>query len=367
MSEKTMEQFLFEYDDKAARTPDMTPTDDQSYGSSHSSGESFNSMKQDLGSRERMFAILSGEEKFEYDILDNPKMVRALVDSVKQMIKNKDKIKLENKSVNERIKELKAIPYKTSQEKDELRQLSQKNNAYQLQKTLMRFESKLDTLDDILGRIEDGVEITDKTIKKYEDIVGEIEDAIFQETYVRKNLPYEKGEASATMKKPTATENFPIMFRADSGKVYYGIVRPPSGIITWEGAEARTVWNSDPDINEVYSRKGTTPESKLKIRISKDDFKVLRKEKLNNELFDIRTENGKNKVLVNDSDDAKEAIRNYILSGGERDVSDYSVMDGENKNKTKTVNPGLDKQGRPKDLTSVIDSIEFWRFVRGLF
>lgn len=373
MSEKSMEQFLFEYEDPRGRTPDMTPTGEGPEGTAI---DSFRSMKSSLGSYERMMAILAGEEKFEYDLLDNPKMVRALVDQVKQMIKNKEKLNLENKSINERIKELKRVQYKTPEERDELEKLLQKDKAFQLQKTLMRFENKLDELDDILSRIEDGVDLQDKTIKKYEDIVGELEDALFQETYVRPNLAYDRGEASGRMKKPTATENFPVMFRADNGKTYYGIVRPPSGIITWEGSEARNAWVNDADIKRVFGwvdkSRNYRKDDMLKLRISKDDFKVLKKEVLNNKLLNLNTTNGKKKLEYRDDDQAKEAVRNFILSGGKREVTDYNVMGSESPEgieggRTKTVNPSLDKQGRPKDLTSVIDSIEFWRFIRGLF
>lgn len=157
MSDKSIDQFLFEYNPRADRMPDMTSTDDQKYD--HGSVDSFDSMKSDLGSYERMMAILAGKEQFEYNILDNQKMVRALVDQVKQMIKNKERIRLENQSVSDRIKQLEKIQFKSSQESNELAELKNKNKAYQLQKTLMRFDKKLDELDDILKRIENGVDV----------------------------------------------------------------------------------------------------------------------------------------------------------------------------------------------------------------
>lgn len=371
MSEKSMDQFLFEYNPRADRTPDMSTTDDQGTGTG--SVDTFSGIKNDLGSYERMISILAGKEKFEYNLLDNKRMVRALVDQVKQMIKNKEKIRLQNKSVSDRVKELEAIQYKTPVELDELAELKSKNKAYQLQKTLMRFEKKLDELDDILNRMENGVEVTDKTIKKYDNIVADIEDSIFQETYVRKNLAYDKGEASGGMKKPTAMDNFAIKFRADNGAVYYGIVRPPSGMITWEGNEAREAFLQDVVINNMYAvgGRGRSRDERLKIRISKDDFKVLPKEILNDKLFSLRTENGMKKVEFNDTDTAKNTIRSFIMNddadGAPRDVTNHSVSGIEGVlNQTKTVQPGLDKSGRPRDLTAVIDSIEFWRVIRGL-
>jgi regulator of replication initiation timing len=151
MSDKSIEQLLFEYEDPRGRV-DMSSTDDQS--SAVSTGQaSFDGMKKSLGSYERMVSILSGEEQFEYNILDNPKMVRALVDQVKQMIKNKDKLNLENKSISQRIKELKRIEMPTRVEIDELENLLQKDKAFQLQKTLMRFDKSLDELSDILDRM----------------------------------------------------------------------------------------------------------------------------------------------------------------------------------------------------------------------
>jgi regulator of replication initiation timing len=374
MSDKSIEQLLFEYEDPRGRV-DMSSTDDQS--SAVSTGQaSFDGMKKSLGSYERMVSILSGEEQFEYNILDNPKMVRALVDQVKQMIKNKDKLNLENKSISQRIKELKRIEMPTRVEIDELENLLQKDKAFQLQKTLMRFDKSLDELSDILDRMENGVDLQDKTIKRYDKIVGDIEDAIFQETYVRKNLAYEKGEASGNMKKPTATDNFPVKFLADNGKTYYGIVRPPSGIITWEGSEAREAFLRDSGIRSllgyISQSKKYSRDALLKVRISKDDFKVLNKEMLNDKLFSLVADNGRKKFVYNDSDSVKEAIRNYILSGEESEVTHYDTMGGGSIDnvidgvRTKSVNPSLDSQGRPKDLTSIIDSIEFWRFIRGL-
>jgi len=376
MSEKPMDQFLFEYGDRPA-------LDNRSYdemGDEPAAQDSFTSIKDDLGSRSRMMAILAGQQQFEYSLLDNPKMVRALVDQVSVMIKNKERITLENSSVSKRIKELEKVEYKTPAERDELTNLQNKNKAYQLQKTLMLFGPKLKEIDDILVRIENRVDVTDKTLKKYESLVSEIEDAIFSETYVRKNLSYDRGEASAIMKKPTATDNFPIKFTANDGATYYGIVRPPSGMITWEGKLAREAWLTDSGIRGLVlgltSSKKYTQDEILKIRISKDDFKVLSKEKLNDEMFALKLTNGKKKIEFDDSDKVKEAIRNYIFNsdngGAKKNVTDYSTMNQSSIDdvisgaKTKDVSASLDNQGRPRDLTSAIDSIEFWRFIRGL-
>lgn len=374
LEKKSMDQFLFEYNSR----PDES---DYAENDVSSVDSTFSSMKNELGSYQRMLAILSGREKFEFSLLDQPKMVRALIDQVKMMIKNKDKLNDENKSISQRIKELEKIQYKTPEDVDELASLKNKDKAYQLQKTLMRFDNKLSEIDEILKRIENSVEITDKTRKKYNDMVSEIEDALFQETYVRRNLPYDKGEASAGMTQPTATQNFPIKFLADNGKTYYGIVRPPSGIITWEGREARDAWLADSAIRSlaeyITSSKRFTSNELLKIRISNDTYTALTKEVLNDKLFSLRMPNGMKKIEYDDSEVIKEAIRNYIFNetngGSARTVSDYSVMDGGsiddviNSTETKSVQPSLDKQGRPKDLTSIINSIEFWRFIRNLF
>ena len=371
MSDKSFDQFLFEYEDPRGKI-DMTSIDDQRMSVSV---DSFQGMKNDLGSYQRMIAILTGKEKFEYSLLDNQRMVRALVDQVKQMIKNREKLNLENKSVKERIKELKKLPYPTRVERDELAELENKTKAYQLQKTLMRFGKKLDELDDILKRMENGVDVTDKTIKKYENIVSDIEDAIFHETYVRKNLAYDKGEASGNMKRPTAMDNFPIKFRADNGNTYYGIVRPPSGMITWEGKEAREMWLADPTLRNFFksmaASKKYNKNAMLKIRISPDDFKVLTKEMYNDKLFSLKAKNGMKKVEFNDTDAAKEAIKNFIFNeegdGVEREVTPHSVSGIEDViDDSKTVQPGIDNSGRPRGLTDVIDSIEFWRVVRSL-
>lgn len=370
IEKKSMDQFLFEYNNVQDNDYLSVKTDD-----------TFSSMKMEQGSRERLMAILAGQEKFEFSLLDQPKMVRALIDQVKIMAKNRDKYSEENKSINKRIKDLEKVKYKTPEELDELSGLKNRNKTYQLQKTLIRFEKKLSEIDDILKRIENGVEITDKTRKNYDDMVGEVEDALFQETYLRRNLPYDRGEASAIMMQPTATQNFPIKFISDNGKTYYGIIRPPSGIITWEGEEARNAWLNDSAIRSlseyITSSRRFTSNELLKIRISKDTFTALTKEILNDKLFSLRMPNGMKKIEYNDSDITKEAIRNYIFNeadnGNPRTVSDYSVMDGSSIDdiidgaETKTVAPSLDKRGRPSDLTSIINSIEFWRFIRGLF
>lgn len=373
MNEKSIDQLLFEYTDPRGQV-DMTSTDDQGLGGA--AVDSFQGMKNNLGSYERMTAILAGKEKFEYSLLDNQSMVRALIDHVKQMIKNKERLSLENKSVSERIKELRRKEWKSQAEKDELVEMESKNKAYQLQKTLIRFEKKIDELDDILKRIENGVDVTDKTIKKYEKYVSEIEDSIFHETYVRRNLAYDKGEASSSFKKPAAMENFPIKFIATNGKTYYGIVRPPTGMITWEGKEAREAWLNDADIKGLFSMvsmsKKYSKDAILKIRISKDDFKVLPKELLNDRLFSLKTKNGRDKVMYKDTQEVKDAIKAYIFNdenkGAPRDLTPHRVSGIEGVlDDVKTVQTGIDQSGRPRGITDVIDSIEFWRMIRSLF
>jgi len=370
---KPIDQFLFEYNEFEKGYSDTNSVDS-------SSGNSFSSMKGDQGSYQKMLSILAGNENFEFSLLDRPKMVRALIDQVKIMAKNRDKFNAENKSVAKRIKELEKIKHKTLEDLDELASLIDKNKSYQLQKTLIRLDNKFSEVDDILKRIENGVEITDKTRKKYDDIVGEIENVLFQETYLRRNLPYDRGEASAIMMQPTATQNFPIKFISDNGKTYYGIIRPPSGIITWEGREARDAWLQDSAarlISDYISSSGRfTSNELLKIRISNDNYTALTKEILNDKLFSLRMPNGVKKIEYDDSSKIKEAIRNFIFNeiedGKARVVHDYDVMDGDsiedviNKADEKKVMPSLDKRGRPKDLTSIINSIEFWRFIRGL-
>jgi len=367
IEKKSMDQFLFEYNN----------IQDTDYLSANA--DTFSAMKGAQGSRERMLAILSGQEKFEFSLLDRPEMVRALIDQVKLMAKNKKNLKDENKSVDQKIKELEKIKYKTPEELDELSSLKNKNKSYQLQKTLIRFDKSLSEIDEILKRIENGVEITDKTRKKYDELVGDIENALFQETYLRRNLPYDRGESSAILMKPTATQNFPIKFIADNGKTYYGIIRPPTGLITWEGREARNAWLADSAIlslaEYIASSRRFTSNDLLKIRISNDSFTALTKEVLNDKLFSLRMPNGMKKIEYNDSEEIKEAVRNYIFneSKGPRVVTKYDVMDGGSIDdvidnaETTTVEPMLDARGRPKDLTSIINSIEFWRFIRGLF
>jgi len=372
IEKKSMDQFLFEYNN----------IQDTDYLSANAdTNDTFSSMKGTQGSRERLLAIIAGEEKFEFSLLDRPKMVRALIDQVKIMAKNRDKYSKENGSINKKIKDLEKIKYKTPEEIDELETLKNKNKTYQLQKTLIRFEKTLSGLDDILKRMENGVQITDKTREKYDEKVGEIEDAIFQETYLRRNLPYDRGEASAIMMQPTATQNFPIKFLADNGKTYYGIIRPPSGIITWEGGEARDAWLNDSAIRSlseyIASSRRFTSNELLKIRISKDTHTALTKEILNDKLFSLRMPNGAKKVEYNDTEEIKEAIRNYIFNvtdeGNPRSITKYNVIDRDSIDdiidgaETKEVQPSLDARGRPKNLTYIINSIEFWRFIRGLF
>lgn len=370
MNDKSLEQFLFEEIDHRGSV-DMRSTDhNDSHNTTGATSDSFRSIKGDLGSYERMQAILAGEEKFEYNILNNQSMVRALVDQVKTMIKNKDNLKEQDKSVANRIKKLETISYKRPEQVDELAQLNNSKKTYQLKKTLFRFDKRLDELDDILKRIEDGVDITDKTIKKYDEIVGDIEDTLFNETYVRRNLGYVRGEASSSQRKPTADSNFPIKYISYNNRIYYGIVRPPSGMITWEGREAREMWLSDPAVRSIYTNNKRSRDELLKIRIDKSSFKVLSKEMLNDKLFKLRTTDGKNAVRVNDSQQAKDAINTFIFNlndnGGEREVEDYSVYGDRKLKPNKTIKPGFDGSGRPKDLTQAIDSIEFWKVIRNL-
>ena len=71
MSDKSMDQFLFEYDERGS--VDTRSTDhNESHRTQGGTTDSFRAMKGDLGSSERMSAILAGDEKFEYNILFYP-------------------------------------------------------------------------------------------------------------------------------------------------------------------------------------------------------------------------------------------------------------------------------------------------------
>jgi hypothetical protein len=366
--DNNIENILKEYSD------DGFNTDQGVKGSS-----TFSNDKDKVNSREAMLQILAGQKDFEFNLLENPNMVRALITQVRRMAKIKDD--LDTRALNANIKALENIQRKSVEEYQKLDDLIRAKKTHTLKQTLLTFAKSGGTFDKIepyLVKIENDVELNDKDQAKYWDLVGSIEDALFRETYTKENTASTKGESSGTQMAPTATNNIPIKFNAANGQTYYGIIRPPSGIITWEGTEARNAWLTDPDIKDCIVglvQKGKAIEDAiLKIRVDKAYFKVLEKEQINRHLFALENADGTKKIEYDDSDKTIQHVCDYILNKGERTVSHYDVSGGimddgdkmENGTRKK-VNPYLDKFDRTNGVQAIISSINFWKMIKNIF
>ena len=384
-NEKPIDQFLFELDN---RYPNMTTTDDDSGSQTMFSANSFNGVKSDLGSFEKMMAILTGQEKFEYGLLDDKRMVRTLIDQIKNINDRKEELKKQNKTVNDQIKSLESNEHRSPEESEILDNLKSKYKTYQLQKRLTQFGTKIKDLDDILKDIEDGVNVGEKRMDKYDSIVGDLEDALFDETYVKRNLNSPKGEIGPKNIRPKAMNNFPIKYISDTGITYFGIVRPPSGIITWEGSEARQAWLADEDIKSLFrsfeNSKRFSRNDILKIRLNSDY--TVAKEQINDALLSMRAKTSIRKITVKDDSSTILAVKDYIFNGMEntglhpgradklpgietRSKSLGSFMDKmKDTTSDKEISVGIDKRtAYSKGVIEVIDTVEFWRFIRSLF
>jgi hypothetical protein len=385
-------------------------------------GGSFASNKRRENNYTHMLEILLGKEPFEFKLKGNPERVKSLVTFSKELEANKEAFEKEHKQLKAEYNELTKKTRKTAEEYNRQEKLASELKTYQLKKTLRRFESTLRRLEPVVDKKLNAESLTSLEEKEYKQLVIDLEDALFQETYGRYHFAYDPGEGSGRRQSPTVEHMIPVKFAADNGKNYYGVVRPPTGIITWEGKEARDAWVNDKQISQtvdsfiskhrqsvrdssiLYSR-----DAILKIRVDPQTYKVFNAEPLNKVLLGLR-EGSKKKITYDDSDAMMEKIFQYMWDTMEAEEYDVwgAEVEGTSKHdaqgreirgtaeiagsidhrmynlKDKDGNPiplgkkpvegkkgvpgvTFDEQHRPLGFQQVINSIGFWKMIRGLF
>jgi hypothetical protein len=363
---------------------------------------SFAASKRRDNNYDNMLEILTGQKQFEFNVIDDPGRMKSVITYVKQLAADKKAFENEQKQLKTEYDELLKKVRKTAAEYDRQEALVSELRSYQLKKTLIRFSKGLIALEPIVDKLLDPDqmtnELTDAEEKKYQQMSQDLEDALFQEAYGRYHFAYDRGEGTGSRQAPTVENIIPIKFLADNGKTYYGLVRPPTGIITWEGKEARNAWINDKQIVaaiDTFINKHTkqtarnssikyTNDAALKIRVDPQTYKVYDAEPLNKVLLNLK-EGDKKKITYNDSTATMEKIFDWMYQ--QTEVVPYSVWDSgsiddpvyndsdpdgtpfhsgkiEVKGNSGIKGAYLDDQRRPWNFQKVINSIDFWKFIR---
>lgn len=276
--EKSIESILNEQDE-----------DQESYNQN-----SFQQISSRNDSYEKMMEILVGEKKFEGDI-DTPTQMEAVCDYIEKLAKNK---------------------------------LDKQDDSYAHKKELIKKIHDVDRIRKILNKIKAGNTVTQGESEFYDDFADDVE-AILMQPLVDRALAKDKSETSQHVLK-SVLEAFPVEYKTVEDDTYYGLVRPPTGVITWEGDEAREAYKNEGEFNYL---------KKLPLT---DDGKVLKKQK------DMREIIATGRFKIKDDKETKDKLQD-IFAEFDVDMS-----------KTK-------KTGHVKNLTKVLNKIDFWKEVAKLF
>ncbi len=271
------------------------------------SGENFRKRKGELETTEDFVAILKGEKKFEGDI-DTPEEMQAIIDGINKI---HDEIK------NTTVKVDKNSP------------------SYQMRRRLVSFYDKAQDIQKILNKIKSGKKISEKESDMFDEFAEQVEDVLFHETYMKKMFAAEKGETSSILE--SFQKAIPIKYTSPKGKDYYGLIRPPSGTITWQGqqlsnksapTEVRDIIKQDDEVN-LGSQIPFDESSNTVLRGAKNVRRAL--------------DSGRIEIL-DDPATVKKVRKAFENSGVE-----YS------------------SRGWPKNLNKVIKSVDFWKKIKNLF
>lgn len=142
-------------------------------------------------------------------------------------------ISADPKEIKEIIKQLRKLKSKFDNNEDD-------EKPSHIRKKLLEIEKNDITrkVEKILDKIDDGKVITAKEHDIYDEFVDKIND-VFIDLKKSKFVPDSEGKSGGKENKILWEHSFPIKYTLDSGKSYYGLVRAPSGIITWQSDEAR--------------------------------------------------------------------------------------------------------------------------------
>jgi hypothetical protein len=315
---------------------------------------------------------------FEYELLGNPEQVRQVIDAAKRFdYASEQDLTPAQKN---RLKSLEDSEMDYKEEKEYNMLLAKKKTSI-LKSRLVKLLTKMKSIEPTLQKLLDGEKPPKQEMFHYDTIVGEIEDILFDETYVKNVLPYNKGESNPEAVVESFINNIPIRFESQ-GQMYYGIIRPPTGIITWIGPEARKVWLDDDEVKFIQTKFPHINKSEiLKIRL--EDNKV-EDEPLNSALLSMRNHSGSPRLIIKDDDETVKQLHDFIFRdeaelhvAKKHDIGSLLSADTQFSKEGKFKDPegisarkvsaSLNQRGRAKGIIDVFNSVEFWRFIRDLF
>lgn len=265
-----------------------------------SKGKSLTQKKMDSEKYERFVEILKGEREFEGNI-DGPEDLRAVINAIKKI-------------------------------DSDLSSGGGKESA--LRKRLSQFSNKAKDVESIMNKKDSGSKLSDSEKKKIEDFADEVEDALFNDTYVKEFHPDSETKNWSNDVEGTVA----IKYTTPKGKDYYGLVRPSSGIITWEGmglgksgatSDIRNIIKKDPDVN-------------LKNRIEEydtDSGKILRGTKNIKDLL------ATGRFAIKDDNASKDKIKEAFMNNGAR----------------------VGSRDQLRGVEKAIKDINFWKTIKSLF
>lgn len=190
----------------------------------------------------KMMNILLGNEKFEGEI-NTPEEFRAVIDAI---LSDKFKTKA---SLKKRAKEI----------------------------------------DKVIKKIEAGKTISKTEEEAADDFADDVEDELFQITYMKKYTAQSEGGSGGQANKARFNHSIPVKYKTDGGKVYYGLITPPTGFIAWQNQDVYKIAKNDPDLKipprlelikdtmTVLKNKAVDPLLKSDRFIIKDDSKSKRR------------------------------------------------------------------------------------------
>lgn len=270
-----------------------------------SESDSFKKKKDYEDTLKDIVDIFKGEKEFEYDLY-NRSMMRKMLNFIE-----------------------KAHTTKSDEDEDA--------TTFQMRKRLgsKKLYDQVDTIREILSKEEP----TEKEEEIYKNFVDEVEDILYYETRHKKVTSNSSGETSKESLTASVKDVFPVKYEASNGEDYYGLVRPPSGIITWQDAS--------------FNKEG--PGSKAGRLFSKDFPGLGKKIPLNNDT---------NKPFTG----AK--VYSDAVEKSERPRIEVKYDDS-TKNKVQEImsdnGVSINNKGYAKNVNKALGRTSFWKDVKNLF
>jgi len=269
--------------------------------------ENYNKRKSKIQDYQDFVDILKGEKKFD-GAIETPQQMRTIIDSIKRI-----------------YNEL----HGGGADKD--------SPTFQMKKRMVSFYERAKEVEKILRKVESGDRVTEKESDQYDTFADDIEDVLFQETYVKKMFPADKGETSSKTWAMSFQKAFPIKYTDKSGEDYYGLVRPPSGIITWEGMG--------------LGKQGATSDVGRKFK-SDSEFSLGAK---------LPLDDTTHKLYRSESEMKK------ALSTGRLEVKDDNQTIEKIQELFSDLDVSVNDKGYAKGVGKALKSMDFWKGVKRIF